>query len=147
MTFKKRFSSCVALRSHRIWDDAAQDKALEWQITKKGVSRFEVGMWANWKLGPAQQATLQASSRPASKIAEISPQPLTQIIAISNTSQGENKRPKILLSWRLNPDQPAQPLTVCFQLCLFVCLLKDTRDCSSGEGYLHIAGTERSWNK
>lgn len=51
MTLKKRFSSCVALRSYRIWDDAAQDKGLEWKITEKGVSRFEVGMWANWKLG------------------------------------------------------------------------------------------------
>lgn len=118
--------------------------------------KWGCGQTGNWAQSPAQHATLQASSSPASKSPEISPEPLRQIIVINNksppppppgltrlTSQGENKRPGIPLSWRLNPDQPAQPLTVCFQLCLFVCLPKDTRDRGSGEGYLHRALAER----
>lgn len=123
-----------------------------------GGGRGVGGRIGNWAQSPAQHATLQASSSATSKSPEISPEPLRQIIVINNkspppdltrlTSRGENKRPGIPLPRRLNPDQPAQPLTVCFQLCLFVCLLKDTRDCCSREGYLHRARkAERSWKK
>lgn len=129
------------LRSWRIRDDAAQDKGLGRQITKKRRASLGggggVGEFGNWAQSPAQHATLQASSSPTSKSPEISPEPLRQIIVINNKSPPS--RPEIPLPRRLNPDQPAQPLTVCFQLCLFVCLLKDTRDCGSGEGYLHRA--------
>lgn len=91
------------LKSQRIGDDAAQDKGLEWQITeKKGrPARWKWGcrQTGNWAQSPAQHATLQASSSPASKSPEISPEPLRQIIVINN------KSPPL----RPLPDSPASP--------------------------------------
>lgn len=51
-----------------------------------GGGRGSCGWIGNWAQSPAQHATLQASSSPASKSPEISPEPLRQIIVINNKS-------------------------------------------------------------
>lgn len=43
--------------------------------------------------------------------------------------------------------QQARPAADCMFQTLFVCLLKNTRDTSSREGYLHRAQAERNWKK
>lgn len=60
--------------------------------------KWGCGQTGNWAQSPAQHATLQASSSPASKSPEISPEPLRQIIVINNKSP-----PRPL------PDSPASP--------------------------------------
>lgn len=78
------------LRSWRIWDGTAQDKGLGLADYRNRVGRVEEwrgaggGRFGNWAQSPAQHATLQASSSPASKSLEISPESLRQIIVINN---------------------------------------------------------------
>lgn len=63
------------------WEDRLQKGAAGIRVGVRGVWGIE-----NWAQSPAQHATLQASSSPASKSPEISPEPLRQIIVINNKS-------------------------------------------------------------
>lgn len=57
VTSQKSLQFVWPFTSHRIRDDAAQDKALDQQITAQwewglGGGRVGEGVWANWELGP-----------------------------------------------------------------------------------------------